>query len=152
MLLIWLILSNICSAEMFNISPQLTGFKDAKCWYIPLFIVRSLFLAVMANLGITQQYDILLYGIILLQSIYLLVLIFIRAYKRVIDNVGVIITEVTTLYALTLPYALRFVSVNELYEIFMVFVLQGMILISLALSLTRIIVYYTKIIKAYLYP
>ena len=106
----------------------------------------------MANLGITQQYDILLYGIILLQSIYLLVLIFIRAYKRVIDNVGVIITEVTTLYALTLPYALRFVSVNELYEIFMVFVLQGMILISLALSLTRIIVYYTKIIKAYLYP
>ena len=53
----------------------------------------------------------------------LLLMIFGRPYRRAFDNVGVILIEATTLYGLSLPLVMRFLTVSELYELFIVFIL-----------------------------
>ena len=106
----------------------------------------------LISLGITQQYDTLAYIIAISQLIFIIVMILWRPYKRGIDNFGQITVEITTCYAFLLPLVMRFITVAENDEIFMVFILQGMVLISLALALVRVVMYYTKIVKLYLCP
>ena len=91
MALVYLVLSNVSSAELVNKSNKFTGFRGAKFWYIPLFIFRSLTMVVLISLGITHNYDTLAFNILAVQVVYLLFLIFKRPYRRALDNVGVII-------------------------------------------------------------
>ena len=56
------------------------------------------------------------------------------------------------MYAVGLPLAMRFTEVSELYEYFLVLVLQGMILVAMALSLIRLLIHYSKIVRDYLSP
>ena len=106
----------------------------------------------LISLGMTQKYDELIYQLVSCQGFYLTVLVIWRSYSRAIDNVGLITLYFTTLFVFAIPLALRFLSISETDEIFLVFIIQGMILISLALAFIRVIVYYTKAIKGYLYP
>jgi hypothetical protein len=146
LLLTFLILSNVISAEFFNISPKLTTFREVKINYTRLFILRSLAMVFLISLGITHNYDNLIYYIVACQTFYTVVILVWRPYKRILDNVGTIILEIVTLYALTLPLVMRFASVEELDEIFLVFILQGMLLISLAMNFVRIVVDYGKVL------
>ena len=47
---------------------------------------------------------------------------------------------------------MRFTEVSELSEYFLVLVLQGMILVAMALSLIRLLIHYSKILKDCLSP
>ena len=51
-----------------------------------------------------------------------------------------------------LPLAMRFTEVSELYEYFLVLMLQGMILVAMALSLIRLLIHYLKIVRGCLSP
>ena len=77
-------------------------------------MVRTFFVAILICMGISLGFSTISYGIALTQFIYFFVLILMRPYKKALDNVGVIILEFTTLYALCLPLAMRYTSVPEL--------------------------------------
>ena len=47
---------------------------------------------------------------------------------------------------------MRFTEVSEIYEYFLVLVLQGMILVAMALSLIRLLIHYLKIVRDCLSP
>ena len=55
MALVYLVLSNVSSAELVNKSNKFTGFRGAKFWYIPLFIFRSLTMVILISLRITHK-------------------------------------------------------------------------------------------------
>jgi len=71
-------------------------------------------MAAFVSYGVTKKYDTLVYYMTLFEGVYILILVFIRPYKKAIDNVGIIILEFTTLYALVLPISMRYISVGEL--------------------------------------
>ena len=106
-------------------------------------------MAGLISYGVTKQYDPLVYHIVLTQGIYVFIMIFMRPFRRAFDNVTMIILEFTTFYALALPLSMYYVEVDELDEIFLIFILQGLLLISLGLNLTRILVYYINIVRVY---
>ena len=47
---------------------------------------------------------------------------------------------------------MRFVEVSELYEYFLVLVLQGIILVAMALSFIQLLIHYLKIVRVCLSP
>ena len=108
LLLVWLIVGNVC-AEYFCISPELTTLRDAKCCYIPVFLARSLIFSTIIFLGVDNTFDTLLYCLLSLQFIYIIIVILYRPYKKALDNVSLIILEITTLYAFALPMSMRYV-------------------------------------------
>jgi hypothetical protein len=71
-------------------------------------------MSAFVSYGVTKKYEAIVYCMALLEGVYILILIFIRPYKRAIENVGIIILEFTTLYALVLPISMRYISVGEL--------------------------------------
>ena len=90
---------------------NLQGLKEAKPWYIRLFLVRSLLMAVLINVGITVGYQLLLYIMILLQLTYLVLMLIARPYYLTIDNIGVVALETSTLIALIIPLVVTFIDV-----------------------------------------
>jgi hypothetical protein len=90
---------------------KLQGLKEAKPWYIRLFLVRSLLMVVLINVGITVGYQLLVYIVILLQLAYLVLMLIARPYYRTIDNIGVVALEASTLMALSVPLAVTFIDI-----------------------------------------
>ena len=56
-----------------------------------------------------NTFDTLIYCLLSLQFIYIIIVIVYRPYKKVLDNVSLIILETTTLYAFGLPMSMRYV-------------------------------------------
>lgn len=153
-----LILANVCSTELIVKKSELSGLTGAEGWYIPLFLIRSILIENLILLGSILKNDSFIYYVVGIQGFYFVTVIFGGPYKKYrkkvnkLDNIGVILIEATALYAVGLPLAMRFVEVSELYEYFMVLVLQGMIMIAMVLSLIRLLVHYSTIIRNCLCP
>ena len=96
-LLVMLILSNVCSTEIFAKKSEFSELVGAKGWYIPLFLLRSLLISVLIFLGALFGFDTFLYWIIGIQTFYFMMVTFGRPYRKFrrkssnVDNVGVVL-------------------------------------------------------------
>lgn len=125
----------------------LGGFKDAKRWYIPFFLVKLTVLVLLIEIGISYSFSLNSYIIAAQSLLYLLILICGQPYLRCFDNLRVILCETAVLYASGLPLIHRFVEIDEAYELFVLYVLQGIIFFFLVLALIRVFLLYCSIAK-----
>ena len=91
---------------------HLQGMKEAKPWYIRLFMVRSFAMVILITVGVTVGYRLLIYVMVGLQLSYLVAMLKLRPYYRAIDNIGVVALETSTLMALSVPLAVAFVDIE----------------------------------------
>ena len=90
-LLTLLIISGVFSSEILFKKDESIGLTEAKSRYIPLFLLRSTFISVLIFLGALFGFDTLLYFIVGVQTLYFLMVTFGRPYKKVFENIGVIL-------------------------------------------------------------
>ena len=93
-------------------SRQLRGLKEAKGWYVRLFLGRAVLLVAIIEVGITMGYNVLIYPLFLIQLVYLIVLVIGRPYHKKLDNVGLLFLETTILFTLFLPLFFSFITVQ----------------------------------------
>lgn len=79
------------------------GQRDAKSWYIPCFLGRSVLVAMLFQVDIWLRIDRFVYWPVAVQLLYLCRLLFARPYSPALHNVGVLLCELTTLYSMGLP-------------------------------------------------
>ena len=90
-LLTLLIISSVFSSELLFKKGESIGLNEAKGRYIPLFLLRSTLISVLIFLGALFEFNTLLYFIVGVQTLYFLMVTFGRPYKRVFENIQVIL-------------------------------------------------------------
>ena len=90
-LLTLLIISSVFSSEILFKKGESIGLNEAKGRYIPLFLLRSTLISVLIFLGALFEFNTLLYFIVGVQTLYFLMVTFGRPYKRVFENIQVIL-------------------------------------------------------------
>ena len=70
--------------------------------------------------------------------LYLVLIVFYRPYKSCFSNLSVILNEFLALLSVSLALVNNFFRVNSDIEAFVLFILQGLIILCLALSLIRV--------------
>jgi hypothetical protein len=88
-----------------------SGLRDAKKWYIPLFLLKLILTAGIIELGIAGSFDSLVFVLFGLELCYFLLLILSRPYLLVLHNIGAIFCELTAVYAFSLPLLERFANI-----------------------------------------
>ena len=131
-----------------KVSIQLQGTKHGKKWYIPLFLIRCLIVSLLLQLGITLTFTRIIYPLLILTVFYLFLVICLRPYKTVLDQLGIICCELSVIFATLLPLLLSYIEISELYQNFILLVLQGCILITMFITLIRLIILYKDTIKS----
>lgn len=97
MLLTWLILGVVFGIEFIDTrcirkrsERGLRGMKEAEGCYIRIFLGRAVLMTFLIDIGVTTQYNTLVYFILLLQLVYLAFILISRPYHKCIDNLGII--------------------------------------------------------------
>lgn len=128
------------------------GLKSTKNWYIPLFLSRMVVITIFFQAGISCSFDLLIYPIAITMILYLAFIIAFRPYAKAMDWIGAIVCEAISLYSIGLPLAARFVVVGEEIEVFLLFILEGIIIIAAIVALVRTIRVYRGICSKLLFP
>lgn len=103
---------------------QMAGLEGAKKWYIPVFLLRLFLVALLLQAAVLlSSFEYVIYPLLGVILAHFLVTLFGRPYKRVQFNVSVLFCDFTQLYSFSLPLTRRFVAIDELTEIFLLFVL-----------------------------
>lgn len=67
------------------------GAEDAKAWYVPCFLGRCLLVSLLMQAGIAFSIGHLPYWVLALEVVYLLLLLCVRPYESVLNNVGALL-------------------------------------------------------------
>lgn len=119
------------------------GETEAKPWYIPCFLARSLFISLLFQI---VEGDLLMYLLGTVQSFYTCLLLLIRPYETALHNTGILFCEFTILYSIGLAFLHRFIITSEAIQVLLIFILEGTITVCLLLSAIRIGVVYYRIL------
>ena len=92
----------------------------------------------LLSLGITHTFSFLIYPIALLILLYLVLIVLYRPYKSCFSNLSVILNECLTLLAVSLALTNKFFTIGSDTEAFILFILQGLIILCLVFSLIRV--------------
>lgn len=85
------------------------------------------------------------YAIASVSAISLVIFVLLRPYNRIVDNLRIIFCEFAILYASLLPLLHRFIEINEIYELFIIYILQSLVFLSLCFTVIKIIIFYCSL-------
>ena len=114
---------------------------------MPTFLLRSGLLALCVVAGVPLSMDRTLYAVLVFQIAYILIIICRRPYKSTLHMFGLLLCEFTALSALLLPLLRLFYKTKEEIEVFIIFILEGLIILSIFLSLLRVTLTYIAVYK-----
>lgn len=124
------------------------GEREAKSWYILLFMARSVLMSMLFQMGIWFEAARLIFWVAIAQVLYVCLLLLVRPYTSAFHNVRVLLCEFTILYSLALALLPEFISVSEMTEIFLIFILEGAIIIcTLLAGISLGVIYYRYLSK-----
>ena len=96
-------------------------------------------MATLLSLGITQTFSFLAFPIALLVLLYLVLIVIYRPYNNsCFSNLSVILNEGLSLLSVSLALVHKFFTIDSDIEAFALFILQGLIILCLVLSLIRV--------------
>ena len=101
-------------------------------------MVRLLILSVILSLGITQTFSFLMFPIALLMVLYLILIVIYRPYKGCFSNLSVMLNECLAFLSVSLALVNQFFTIGSDIEAFILFNMQGLIIICLGFSLIRV--------------
>ena len=117
---VWIIVGitlaiEVCSHMAFegNIFINFFGVGNAKQWYIPIFLIRTVILTVLIELGITFTFDLILYGIAAVDFIYLFIIVIGRPYEGWLDRIGSTLCVLVECYSIGLPLTADFLEFTD---------------------------------------
>jgi uncharacterized membrane protein len=87
------------------------------------------------------------WALVALEVTNLVLLVFFRPHRRMFDNVCVILSQFAAFYALILAVTTSFVTIAEEMQIFMLFILEGLLLLVVLLYFFRIGLVYNRTIS-----
>lgn len=124
----------------------MAGLKDAKMFYIPAFLIRSLGIIVIFQVGFyLQTFKLLTYVFLGLNSIYTVIILIRRPYKKCLCNITILIEEFSTIFALCLSVMQNNTSISQSLEILLVYVLLIVLSIASLMTLLRLFFLYRGI-------
>lgn len=157
--LVFLISASVLACELrFQLFPEqirrLIWYQDEKIkpWYVLLFLIRLLTIALLIEIGIDSSFDIIIYVISALSVSYIVFLILFKPYCSIFHNFGALLCEFGSLFAISLAMIHKHVSLNELYELFLMFILQGVICLMVVISLIRLVLTYRHLYNKHKSP
>jgi ABC-type dipeptide/oligopeptide/nickel transport system permease subunit len=104
-------------------------------------------LTLLVQLGIFTSLPSLLYPVMAVYLISSTLTVLFRPYKEFLHNLGVHLLDFNVLYALVLPLLNIYLSLSEDSAVFLVFILEGLLIIAFLLTLARLIRAYYMTIK-----
>jgi len=136
MLFVCALIGSVFGIEIFEVIPYGGARSEpvASRWYIPLFLIKNIFSWWLLVFEFSRVYPLMS-----IEMLLLLYLIFKRPYQSRLMNLGAIFCQVVVIYAFGLPILHRFYSPTEDIDVLLLFVLQGMMLLTEFLTFVRII-------------
>ena len=95
-------------------------------------------MATLLSLGITQIFSFLVFPIILLILLYLVLIVIYRPYKSCFSNLSIVLNECLSLLSVSLALVNKFFRIDSDIEAFVLFNIQGLVILCLIFSLIRI--------------
>ena len=95
-------------------------------------------MAVLLSLGITQTFSFLAFPIALLVLLYLILIVVYRPYRSCFSNLSIVLNESLALLSVSLALANKFFKIESSIEAFILFNMQGLIILCLVLSIIRV--------------
>jgi len=143
MLFVCTCIGSVFRIEIFEVIPYGGARSEpvASRWYIPLFLIKNVFSWWLPIFVFRQVLPSIerVYPLMSIEMLLLLYLIFKRPYQSRLMNLGAIFCQVVVIYAFGLPILHRFYSPTEDIDVLLLFVLQGMMLLTEFLTFVRII-------------
>jgi hypothetical protein len=103
-------------------------------------------LALMIQLGIFTSLPSLRYPVMAVELVSFTATLLFRPYKENFHNLRVLLLDFNVLYALLLPLLNTYLNLREDSAVFLVFMLEGLLIIAFLFSFARLIrAYYMKI-------
>jgi hypothetical protein len=118
------------------------GTQQMSDLYVPMFMLKLLSFSFLLVVGLWAGFGLIAYTIACLFFISTATLLLMRPYTSIFSNITIIICEFTSLYALSLAMVIGKIEMTEEAEIFLLLILEGLIIIALALTAIRIVIYY----------
>lgn len=105
-------------------------------------------MSMLFQMGIWFEAARLIFWVAIAQVLYVCLLLLVRPYTSAFHNVRVLLCEFTILYSLALALLPEFISVSEMTEIFLIFILEGAIIIcTLLAGISLGVIYYRYLSK-----
>jgi hypothetical protein len=151
MVFVFTLIGSVVGLETFAVDPYGGMKKEPKAdrWYVPLFLAKLFLFSTLFVLGVSSvlPFDISVYSLMAAEILFLLYLILRRPYSSALMNVGAILCELCTAYAFGLPILHRFYTPSEEYDVLLLFVFEGLLLLAEALTLVRVLKSYCRSLR-----
>jgi hypothetical protein len=125
----------------------IAGTDEMKPWYIPVYLSKMVLLALLSSLGLWFSYDYISFGILTLLSTYLLIILFFRPYQSIFSNLTIIFCESASILSLTVVFVNKYSTLTISGEILLLIVMEGFVIVSVALCIVRGMIFYRKLWK-----
>ncbi|MCP5470418.1 MAG: hypothetical protein H7A36_07955 [Chlamydiales bacterium] len=87
--------------------------NDAREWYIPLFMLRSVAVVLIVVIGVAlNSFNVLLYFVLIVMVCYFAAVLFFGSYTSKFANICLLIGETTALYSIAMAAVSHFATVE----------------------------------------
>ena len=151
-LILWLVLGLIFGVQIFLFGQkdkvsEVGGTDSMRSWYIPFFLLKLSLFSFFFSVGITQCFNLIVFVIAILFILSFIFLIFKPPYLGSFSNIAVIFNQGISIYAISLAIVNKYLTMDKNTEIFMLFILEGLICLALVFACVRVLIFYCKLCR-----
>jgi hypothetical protein len=115
-------------------------------------VARCLLLIACFEVGISVgSFDAMLYGLLIVELGYLVLLLCGRPYVGLLSNASLLCNQLASLFCFALPLLARFVSLAETTQLLVLLVLEGLLALCILLSAIRLFLVYLSLARGALF-